>query len=163
MASEPTTPARRPSLLGFLTNCIFFVLGILLIAAFGTFLSDRFAPGLIAPAPAAASTAPALPTADTSALERLNAQIRALQAQLNAQQPVVVQQVPPGDAPHSITVQSAPAPEQPAQAAPAEAPAEAPRPMVINHVTSADGTRVTITGSGACAVAAKGARRCGDK
>lgn len=109
---------------------------------------------------------PTTAAVETSEIDRLKAQNAAIQAQLNAaraaQQSTIVQQVPAGEAPQPIHVQSAPQVPVENGSAPAEAAPHA-RPIVIIHQTSADGTRQTITGSGACAVAAKGARRCGDK
>lgn len=77
--------------------------------------------------------------------------------------PVIVQSVPAGEAPQPVRVapQAVPAAAPAVEGQPAPAPAPAPRPIVIVHQVSQDGARQTITGSGACAVAAVGARRCG--
>jgi hypothetical protein len=69
--------------------------------------------------------------------------------------PVIVQSVPAGQAPQPVTI-PAPAPvvdsaiEQP----------QAPAPIIIVHQTSVDGTRQSVTGSGACKVS-RVAARCG--
>lgn len=110
--------------------------------------------GRTAVAPSAPTTAPAR---DTGELDRLKAQLAAMQAQLRDQ--VIVQEVPPGEAPQPIQVQSAPAPAQPENNA-APPPAPAPRPVIIVHQTSTDGAHQTVTGSGACKVS-RVAARCG--
>src|SRR6188768_1442364 len=66
--------------------------------------------------------------------------------------PVIVQQVPAGEAPQPIVVQPQPvqAAPQPVEGAPVVEAAPPPAPVVvINHVTSADGSHQTVTGSGA--------------
>ena len=77
--------------------------------------------------------------------------------------PVIVQQVPAGEAPQPIVVQPQPvqaAPQPIDSSAPVVEAAPPPAPVVvINHVTSADGSHQTVTGSGACKVT-KVAARC---
>lgn len=107
-------------------------------------------------APAAEQgTAPA-PTADTSALDAMKAQIKRMEAQLAAAQqpPVIVQSVPDGQAPQSVTI-TAPTPATDTMGAPVEQPAA---PIVIVHQVSADGAHQTVTGSGACKVSRVAAR-----
>lgn len=75
--------------------------------------------------------------------------------------PIVVQQVPQGVAPQPVQAQPV---QHAAPASAVDQPAEPqPAPVVIVlHENDNHGAPV-VTGSGACAVAAKGARRCGDK
>jgi hypothetical protein len=72
-------------------------------------------------------------------------------------QPVIVQQVPQGAAPQQVII---PAPIAPAVSDPAiEQPASNAPIVIVQH----DGyQQPVITGSGACKVAALGARRCGN-
>lgn len=72
--------------------------------------------------------------------------------------PVIVQSVPQGAAPQSITIATpvVPTADQGSNVAP---PAPAPVVIVL-HENDTHGAPI-VTGSGACAVAAKGARRCG--
>ena len=74
---------------------------------------------------------------------------------VQAPAPVIVQQVPAGEAPQPVQVQPQPAPVQ-AENAPAAEPA--PRPLIIVHQVSADGQHQVITGSGACKVTHVAAR-----
>ncbi len=75
---------------------------------------------------------------------------------VQAPAPVLVQSVPAGEVPQPVQLQPQPAPVQ-AENAPAAEPA--PAPIIIVHQVSADNSRQTITGSGACKVA-KVAARC---
>jgi hypothetical protein len=75
------------------------------------------------------------------------------------QMPVIVQSVPTGQAPQPVTI---PAPVvAPVVDSVIEQPQQAPvAPIIIVHQTSADNTRQSITGSGACKVS-RVAARCG--
>ena len=70
--------------------------------------------------------------------------------------PIIVQSVPAGEAPQSVQFQPVIAPA-PTDSAPVAEPA--PRPLIIVHQVSADGSHQVITGSGACKVT-KVAARC---
>jgi hypothetical protein len=115
------------------------------------------------------SAAPAAqPTADTSELDAVKAQLLKLEAELRAAKaaqnvrPVVVQSVPQGEAPQPMSI-PAPAP-QPAPIVDASGTVVeqlAPAPVVIVHQVSADGTRQSVTGPGACAAGGNVAKRCG--
>lgn len=101
------------------------------------------------------------PTADTTALDTMRDQVTRLEAQLRAARaaadvaPIVVQNVPQGEAPQPVVIPQ-PAPVAQSVDAPAVAPAQKPVVIILHQGYQ----QPVITGSGACA-AAKGARRCG--
>lgn len=158
MATQESTLGRKVS---SAIGILFTLLGILVLLGIGY----AFWPKIKAAYYAAPITTQVQPTQapvhdDTS---ELRAQLAALQAQLNAAQrvpPAIVQTVPEGEAPQLVSVPAAPpaAPDAP----PAEAAPPPPRLIIVLHENDNHGAPI-VTGSGACQVAAKGARRCGGK
>ncbi len=138
--TERARPSAAATTLGWVANLL--IIGFVLLMGYllwpyavkqyyGTPapVEQQAAPALIAPTPA-----------------RLPAPVYA-----PAPAPIVVQQVPAGEAPQPVQFQPV--------AAPADSAEPAPRPIVIvQHVN--DNGNQSITGSGACAVA-RVAARCG--
>jgi hypothetical protein len=149
---------------GFL-NGVFMLVALVVILGIGFAFWPKIRAAYYA-TPPAASEPPAQPTADTSALDAIKAQVLRLEAQLaaaKAQQQVIVQPVAPGEAPPAEPKAHTPASTDrdvststgDTTGKPAK-PAAAPI-VIVSHEGY---QQPVITGSGACA-AAKGARRCG--
>lgn len=158
MATNETTRDGSGGALKTISQFVGILVGIATILAIYVFVW----PQIKATYYATPTAQPTQPAADTSALDRLKAENAAMRAQLNAapaapqSAPIIVQQVPAGQAPQPLVIPEPAAPPADS-AAPAAEPA--PRPLIV-VVRQNDSGQTVVTGSGACKVGGSVAKRC---